>query len=90
MCVARMLQGRGLRQRAQLPRTRRCPSCVVRRAPQGKTLQVISLILAQPPAGTDYVAKARAVEANKRLKEQLDRGELELPTAAQQVGKLQQ
>lgn len=47
--------------------------------PQGKTLQVISLILAQPPAGVDYIAKVRAVEANKRLKEQLDRGELTAP-----------
>lgn len=42
--------------------------------PQGKTLQVISLILAQPPAGTDYVKKVRAVEENKRLLEQLERG----------------
>lgn len=46
---------------------------------QGKTLQVISLILAQPPAGTDYVKKALAVEANKRLKEALDRGETPPP-----------
>ncbi|CAN0248801.1 unnamed protein product, partial [Ectocarpus sp. 12 AP-2014] len=45
----------------------------------GKTLQVISLILAQPPAGTDYVKKALAVEANKRLKEALDRGETPPP-----------
>lgn len=40
---------------------------------------MISLILAQPPAGTDYIAKVRAVEANKRLKEQLDRGEVTAP-----------
>lgn len=43
--------------------------CVV---PQGKTLQVISLMLAQPPAGTSYISKARAVEENKRLLEQLE------------------
>eukprot|EP00903_Cladosiphon_okamuranus_P011919 g11195.t1 len=45
----------------------------------GKTIQVISLILAQAPAGTDYIAKVRAVDANKRLKEQLDRGEVAAP-----------
>ncbi|CAM9468043.1 unnamed protein product, partial [Ectocarpus sp. 8 AP-2014] len=45
----------------------------------GKTLQVISLILAQPPAGTDYAKKVLAVEANKRLKEALDRGETPPP-----------
>lgn len=56
------------------------PMCGTSSTPrQGKTLQVISLILAQPPAGTDYVKKALAVEANKRLKEALDRGDTPPP-----------
>lgn len=38
---------------------------------QGKTLQVISLIIADPPAGTDYAARVRAVEENKRQLEEL-------------------
>lgn len=40
---------------------------------QGKTLQVISLIIADPPAGTDYAARVRAVEENKRQLEKLKR-----------------
>ena len=33
---------------------------------KGKTLQVISLILARPPRGESYVAKVNAIESNKR------------------------
>ncbi|CAM9404773.1 unnamed protein product [Pylaiella littoralis] len=41
----------------------------------GKTLQVIALMLAQPPAGADYIKKVRAVEENKRLLERLESGD---------------
>lgn len=60
----------------------RCVCC----AAQGKTLQLIALILARPPSGENYVAKVRAVEENKRNLERLqaaeraaERGETTLP-----------
>lgn len=40
--------------------------CAVIAHRKGKTLQVISLILARPPRGQTYVSKVHAVEENKR------------------------